>query len=445
MDAVDLFCSFDGQPPPNISWYFIGYQHNSNRPQLLSSGSGIGDSTTSQSGPHYLVTGRHLRIQQATIDDIGTYVCVANNSNFEVRHETDFIIRNYLQLNVSTDRANQSPLLPGDTITLSCNLTDLFRYPVSGDVDVHPITDDGNSNYHNKRPPPSTKTSSAHKLIEQVLNSRFIITYHWYHNLVPISTQDAINYVNKRANNNRKPYSSSVVNSNVNSNNNPNNNNQNNNHLRRNYHSPPQSATLFYSSSSTSSATSSAAASASLTSSTSAPQYELVEQNVLRIHNIDYPDTGIYQCFVKLTGPDYEEWLQSHTVVQMKHEPPKLVSTFNEQILISNNELSLQCTAQGIPAPIIIWQRNGINLTDFMGNLITSHQHHKHHQAAIGGLYRYKAAMFQSAVSSTTTSSASANSYYNNGNNDKPDTFQTISYFNITTIRSQVCARMRIK
>ncbi|KPM10914.1 hypothetical protein QR98_0094790 [Sarcoptes scabiei] len=225
---IDIYCSFDAQPPPNISWYFLSYfdywlQKKSHRHPSIDLESLVPlrmdpkmSALDQNFDPHYIITTRHLRINQPTMRDIGTYICLANNSHFQVRHETDLLSRRLLRLNLGMKKMERKqsktfldekdfsedfgPFIPGDTIILSCNLT-------------HILTINGG-------------------------------------------------------------------------------------------------------------------------------------------------------------GPDYEQWFQSSIMVTMKQSAPKFQQTFNEQIVMGQKDVSLKCVADGVPAPSIIWQRNRINLTDLTGNLI---------------------------------------------------------------------------
>lgn len=333
--AIDLYCSFEAQPPPNITWYYVNYYHHhhqqqqsfhansrsypggdddnqgemidnsgrqreqSSQPLLLAfnnnntGGGGGGNNGLNRK----LLTARHLRIVEPSLADIGTYVCVANNSHFEVKHETDLLLRSLLQVNLTVAGPQNalSPVtfMPGDFVTLTCNLSHLL---------------DG-------------------AIIDQVLSSRFLITYHWYRDLVPIGDNGGgggggsgggVRYHDRKLD--------------------------------------------------------------SLYEATS--YIERLHKNVLRIRNIRYNDEGAYQCFVRLTGPDYEEWLSAAAIVRLERRSPYFLTSdqaaFRAHTLARNEKLSLKCSANGIPTPMIVWRRNGVNLTDLSGNLV------------VGGSDRYR-------------------------------------------------------
>ena len=426
---VDLYCSFDGQPPPNISWYFVPHFHSSsssssssvdivtsNRVQQQSAAQPIFASSSSSSSlspfstsfssnshylhssPHstssslnhhlnnrrHLVTPRHLRIRAPTIADLGTYICVANNSHFEVRHETDLLLRSMFAVNLTavaeqptSSSSSSAQFLPGDSVTLRCNVS---------------------SNFEDSQAYFSSSSSS-------MLNSRLQISYHWYHNLAPVLEERV---------------------------------------------------TSSSSSSSSSSTKGSAGHGYGFGSSAGATSAHLLSPNVLRLGDLRYADAGIYQCSVRLTSaPDYEQWLPSAAVVvSLRAVPPTLVApTFAEQILLADGQLALRCAARGVPAPAIVWQRNGVNLTDAEANLLTNNLV-AGGSGGGGGLYRYKtgASFMRRGVKRSKGKGGlyggkMMGELEDDEQQEEMDTFQkddglfgTVSYLNITAIRAQVGA-----
>ncbi|KAH9419282.1 hypothetical protein DERP_005789 [Dermatophagoides pteronyssinus] len=393
-------------------------------------------SSTTQStswSSHYTITSRHLRINQPTIRDVGTYVCVANNSHFQVHHETDLLSKRLLHLNLTimnheTHRSGSGPYSPGDIITLSCNITHLLTMfdllPIlppsinepndDNDLDHNQIDDDllspSSSSSTTNLDPESIKQRRI-KLLNQVLQSRFMITYYWYHNQVPISTTiDQNNNVFNSNNNNDNKYSRTNSGRSFSS-----NKLSSNDQKQRQQH------------------------------------YEILghQRNVLRIYDLEYSDAGIYQCFARINGgPDFEQWLQSSTLITMYQSPPKLIQTFNEQILMNQQELSLKCMATGIPAPVIIWQRNQINLTDLDGNLINLQQTGSSSTSSSSTnnqhLYRYKTNTFQLKPTNFFTSQPSSSSSSSTIiKSEQQLLFQTVSYFNISSLRPQDVGQFR--
>ena len=453
-DPVDIYCSFDAQPPPNISWYFISYNNNNNnqqqnlssstffRPQLITTTiadmyyyyyqsqspfypSNNNDNKNNNNYHHNnyynsyhhhnhhnqanqyinqqqqqhhvrIVSLRHLRIVSPTIYDIGTYVCIANNSHFEVRHETELLLRSMIQVNLTVNHYNNHdhivnqqqstlPLIPGDSVILTCNLSLNLNNNLNYNGDNH--------NFNS---------------IFQVLNSRFIITYQWYHNLIPVTNLEESFAFSSSASSSSSASANSASSVNKNRGYFSSSSSKKNFHLNNDQHQQMSTTTN--------------------------------EKNMLRIRDLDYPDGGIYQCFVRLSGPDYQEVLQASTIITLKRSPPSLVNTFNEQVLIADGELSLKCVATGIPLPTIIWQRNGQNLTDYMGNLIVANS-----QLNNGNSYRYKTVAIeynnkrfqqQHNSRSTTSSSSSATSI----KDILEQIGEKISYFNISNIKPQVCS-----
>lgn len=180
----------------------------------------------------------------------------------------------------------------------------------------------------------------------------------------------------------------------------------------------------------------------------------LLSPNVLRLPELGYSDSGVYQCAVRISSaPDYEQWLPTTAVmVSLRSAPPTLVATFTEQILLAEGALSLRCSATGVPAPLIIWQRNGVNLTDAEGSLVIS--------ALSGGSggahYRYKTASRRMISRRRFGGGGGSNS--KKGDNQGEDDGEveeevevsgsiggseyrllgTVSYLNVTSLRAQV-------
>lgn len=331
------------------------------------------------------MTPRHLRIRAPTIADLGTYICVANNSHFEVRHETDLLLRSMFAVNLtavaeqptsssSSSSSSSAQFLPGDSVTLRCNVSSNFE------------------------------DSQAYFASSSMLNSRLQISYHWYHNLAPVLEE-------------RVTSSSSS------------------------------------SSSSTKGSAGHGYGFGGSTSTGTATSAHLLSPNVLRLGDLRYADAGIYQCSVRLTSaPDYEQWLPSAAVVvSLRAVPPTLVApTFAEQILLADGQLALRCAARGVPAPAIVWQRNGVNLTDAEANLLPNNLVVG---GSGGGLYRYKTGA--SFMRRGIKRSKGKGGLYGGKMMGEPeddeqeelDTFQkgdglfgTVSYLNITAIRAQVGA-----
>lgn len=332
--------------------YFSSYSHNHNNVN---------------NHRNRLVSPRHLRIRAPTIADLGTYICVANNSHFEVRHETDLLLKTMLQVNLTSDVPANTPLLPGDSVTLTCNVSSTL------------------GSYFEDSSLPSS-----------LFNSRLQITYHWYHNLVPVFES----------------------------------------------HGRVTSSSL---SSSRGGGNSHGYGFGGSTSSSSSAH--LLSPNVLRLADLRYTDGGVYQCAVRISSaPDYEQWLPTTAVVvSLRSAPPILVATFTEQILLAEGALSLRCSATGVPAPLIIWQRNGLNLTDTEGNLVMTAI-----SGGSGSHYRYKTASRRMRSRRFGGSKKGDNQDDGDveevtGSSEHTRLLGTVSYFNITAIRAQVGALFYFK
>ncbi|CAG2164692.1 unnamed protein product [Oppiella nova] len=91
-----------------------------------------------------------------------------------------------------------------------------------------------------------------------------------------------------------------------------------------------------------------------------------ISETVINIRSFRYSDAGVIQCFIHLkAGPDYEEWLQSATVLTMEgvEKAPVFTTVFSEQIKMGNSDLGLKCAAVGLPPPQIEWKLDEMDVS----------------------------------------------------------------------------------
>ena len=116
-----FYCSFEGQPIPQIQWFYTDVASTAplkTGPHFDSQWS-FSSFNAQKQHQNYLFGQNFFAIEKVTPEDTGLVTCQANNTNNIVKHEMMLFVKQSLQLNLVV--SNVHPL-PGDEVVLGCEL-----------------------------------------------------------------------------------------------------------------------------------------------------------------------------------------------------------------------------------------------------------------------------------------------------------------------------------